>query len=65
MKKVVIGLLIGNVVHFGMREAGSFLKASRDHECRHSKTSAECKDATLVEKALLFELDLGSKAFGD
>jgi len=65
VKKIFIGLLIGNAVHFGMREAGSLLKAARARECRHAKNSAECKDATLVEKVLMFELDLGSKAFGD
>jgi hypothetical protein len=67
MKKLLIGLLLGNAVHFGMREAGSLIKAARNKECSHAQLhqiSEKCRDATLIEKVLLYELDLGSKMVG-
>jgi hypothetical protein len=63
MKKVVLLLVMGNLMHFAMREIALFAAAHRAHHC---KTHVTCsKEQPTWEKVLLFEVNLGEKIFGD
>lgn len=68
MKKFLLAMLLGNLMHLGMREAGHFLTVARHDrikECvkKAEKESFECsEEAAWLEQVLLFELNLSEKA---
>lgn len=76
MKKYLIGLLLGNVVHFAGREIANYSVGARFRDCRRAEHAAHRDGAPAVtcmkeldlkpwEKVLLYELKLGDKVMWD